>query len=143
MTKHFWVLYLDHRTQLIPADKYGSAGSNWIFSRDGVENAIIANDVVESIRPVDTSESEAPVESAADEATAQAGAILFRVTYRDGGTEIIEADRWDPAGNAYVFTRNGVETVIAKASVESFMFADIPEPEPPPEPPKPPFGFSS
>jgi hypothetical protein len=102
---------------------------------------------VESIRPADVPEpEEAPESPAEHEAAAKAGAIQFRVTYRDGGTEVIEADRWDPAGDNYVFNRGGVETVIARASVESFMFADVPESEPPPEPPaepKPPFGFGS
>lgn len=147
MITHFWVLYHDHRTQLIPADKYGSAGDNWFFSRGGVENAFIARDVVESIRRMDVPESEGTPEPPAEHETpTETGTIPFRIAYRDGGTEIIEADRWDPAGDNYVFNRGGVETVIATSSVESFMFADIPEPESTPESPakpKPPFGFGS
>ena len=147
MTTHFWILYHDRKTQLIPADRYGSAGDNWFFNRGGVDNAIIAKDVVESIRPMDVPEPVGvPEPPAKHGAVAEAGGMQFRVTYRDGGTEVIEADRWDPAGDNYVFNRGGAETVIARASVESFMFANIPEPEGPPEPPaepKPPFGFVS
>jgi hypothetical protein len=64
----------------------------------------------------------------------------FWVLYRDRRTQLIPANRWDPAGANYVFNLGGVETIIAKAAVESFMFDDIPEPEQPPAQPKPSFG---
>jgi hypothetical protein len=125
VVSQFWVLYHDRRTQLIPANRCDPAGANYVFNLGGVENAIIARDVVESVRPVES------------------GPRQWRITYRDGGTEVIEADRWDPAGDNYVFNLGGVETIIARAAVESFMFDDIPEPEEPPAQPKPPFGFGS
>jgi hypothetical protein len=46
-----------------------------------------------------------------------------------------------PARDNYVFNLGGVETIIARAAVESFMFNDIPEPEEPLVQPKRPFGF--
>jgi hypothetical protein len=137
VVSQFWVLYHDRRTQLIPANRWDPAGDNYVFNLDGVENAIIARDVVESVRPVDGS---APEER--PEPPAKSGLRQWRITYRDGGTEVIEAHRWDPAGHNYVFNLDGVENaIIARAAVESFMFDNIPEPEEPPVQPKRPFGF--
>jgi hypothetical protein len=72
-------------------------------------------------------------------------AKLYRVTYRDGRTQLIPADKYGPYGEYFVFTLNGEENSIARNDVESVMLADIPEPEDPaepPEPPKRPIGFS-
>jgi hypothetical protein len=43
------VRYHDNRTQMVPADKYGSQGDYWRFTRDGEEVALIAKKSVESI----------------------------------------------------------------------------------------------
>lgn len=71
-------------------------------------------------------------------------AKLYRVTYRDGRTQLISADRYGPYGGNFVFTLDGEENIIARQNVESVMLADIPEPEDPEEPSellKRPFGF--
>jgi hypothetical protein len=45
----FKVHYTDTRTQPITADKWESAGDNWVFTLDGREIAVILKKVVESI----------------------------------------------------------------------------------------------
>lgn len=52
----------------------------------------------------------------------------YRVTYRDGRTQTVPADKFGSNGDYWLFTRNGVEGLIAKKDVESVMEADIPEP---------------
>jgi len=71
-------------------------------------------------------------------------AKLYRVTYRDGRTQLILADKYGPYGEYFVFTLDGEESSIARRDVVSVMLAAIPEPEDPvgpPEPPKRPIGF--
>lgn len=68
----------------------------------------------------------------------------FRVTYCDGRTHVVTADKYGPYGDNYVFTLDGVEiAIITRSDVESVMLVDIPEAEMPPEPvfPARPFGF--
>jgi hypothetical protein len=73
-------------------------------------------------------------------------AQLYRVTYRNGRTQLIPADKYGPNGDCWLFVLNGIENLISKKDVESVMLADIPEPEwpeEPPEEPTPPFGFGT
>ena len=49
MARQFKVHYTDGRTQPVTADKWQSAGSNWIFLLDGREVAVISQKTVESI----------------------------------------------------------------------------------------------
>ncbi len=55
----------------------------------------------------------------------------YRVTYRNGRTQIVPADSFGSNGDYWLFTRNGVENLISKQDVESVMEADIPEPSMP------------
>jgi hypothetical protein len=55
----------------------------------------------------------------------------YRVIYRDGRTQAISADSFGSNGDYWLFTRNGIESLIAKKDVESVMDADIPEPRMP------------
>jgi hypothetical protein len=69
---------------------------------------------------------------------------LYRVTYRDGRSRLVPADKYGPYGDCFVFTFDGEESSIARRDVESVMLAAIPgpgDPEEPPEPPRRPFGF--
>lgn len=69
-------------------------------------------------------------------------AKVYRVSYRDGRTQLVPADKY---GEYFVFTLSGEENSIARWDIESVMLAEIPEPaypEEPPEPPKRPVGFS-
>ena len=52
----------------------------------------------------------------------------YRVTYRDGRTHVVSADKFGSNGDYWLFTRNGVESLISKKDVESIMEADIPAP---------------
>jgi len=68
----------------------------------------------------------------------------FRVTYRDGRTHVIEADKYGPYGENFVFMLDGEEiAIIARSDVESVVRTSIPEAEFPEEPVQParPFGF--
>jgi hypothetical protein len=68
----------------------------------------------------------------------------FRVTYRDGRTHVITADKYGPYGDNLVFTLGNDEiAIIARSDVESVVRAEIPEAEVPeePVPPARPFGF--
>lgn len=49
MVRQFKVHYTDGRMRRIRADKWQSAGGNWIFTVDGREVAVISQKVVESI----------------------------------------------------------------------------------------------
>jgi hypothetical protein len=67
----------------------------------------------------------------------------FRVTYRDGRTHVVTADKYGPYGENFVFTRGGEEiAIIARSNVENVVRSDIPEAELPAEPAQPsrPFG---
>ena len=68
----------------------------------------------------------------------------FRVTYRDGRTHVITADKYGPYGDNFIFPLGRDEiAIIARIDVESVVRADIPEPELPEEPVESarPFGF--
>ncbi len=68
----------------------------------------------------------------------------YRVTYRNGRTHVIAADKYGPYGENFVFTLGGEEiAIIARSDVESVVRANIPEAELPEEPVEParPFGF--
>jgi hypothetical protein len=57
----------------------------------------------------------------------------FTVTYRDGRTHVVTADKYGPYGENLVFTLGGEEiAIIARSDVESVMLAAIPEAELPP-----------
>jgi hypothetical protein len=45
-------IYRDGRSQTVPADKFGSNGDYWLFTRNGVENLISKKDV-ESVMEAD------------------------------------------------------------------------------------------
>jgi hypothetical protein len=49
VARQFKVHYTGGRTHLVTADKWESAGSNWIFLLDGLEVAVISQKAVESI----------------------------------------------------------------------------------------------
>jgi hypothetical protein len=49
VARQFKVNYTDRRTQVVTADKWESAGSNWIFTLGGREVAVISQKAVESI----------------------------------------------------------------------------------------------
>jgi hypothetical protein len=49
VARQFKVRYNDGRMQPVTADRWQSAGSNWIFTLDGREVAVISQKVVESI----------------------------------------------------------------------------------------------
>lgn len=50
----------------------------------------------------------------------------YRVQYKDGRTQPVEADTYGRYGDRYVFTHNGNETLsIAADAVESVAFADV------------------
>jgi hypothetical protein len=68
----------------------------------------------------------------------------FRVTYRDGRTHVITADKYGPYGENFVFTLDGAEiAMITRIDVESIVRTEVPEAELPEEPAEParPFGF--
>jgi hypothetical protein len=68
----------------------------------------------------------------------------FRVTYRDGRTHVVTADKYGPYGENFVFTLDGEEiAIIARTDVESVVHTNIPEAELPEEPVQAarPFGF--
>ncbi len=68
----------------------------------------------------------------------------YRVTYRDGRTHVVTADKYGPYGENFVFTLGGEEiAIITRSDVESVMLAEIPEAELPEEPVEAarPFGF--
>ena len=57
-------------------------------------------------------------------------ATEWRVTYKNGRTQIITAEKYGPVGDNHVFESDGVDiAVIDRKDVESVMRADIPGPE--------------
>jgi hypothetical protein len=57
-------------------------------------------------------------------------ATLYRVTYRDGRTQEVPADKYGSNGDYWLFVLDGKENLISKKDVESIMLADMPKPEP-------------
>lgn len=54
----------------------------------------------------------------------------YRVTYRDGRTQEVEADTYGRHGDRFVFTFDGREILtVAADSTESIASADVPEAE--------------
>jgi len=52
----------------------------------------------------------------------------FRVTYKDGRTQEVDADTYGRDGDRYVFTHDRHEILsLAADVVESIAFADVPE----------------
>jgi hypothetical protein len=52
----------------------------------------------------------------------------FRITYKDGRTQEVDADTYGRAGDRYVFTHDRNEILsLAADVVESIAFADVPE----------------
>jgi hypothetical protein len=71
---------------------------------------------------------------------------MYRVSYRNGRTQLVPADKYQSNGDYWLFVINGDENLIAKRDVESIMLAELPEPEWPEEPPEEPrtrFGFGT